>query len=209
MHKINVIALGSKNFNTSLEELKDYLNFKLTITNNSLDNKIFDNYDVLFIHEDYLKNNPANKELLQKSNTVKILAFHSKDILSDIFTERLSLPIYIKDLNQSIENSVAKKSFSKNSSIKIKDYILDKNEKKLTNGKNYIFLTEKEIQLLELFLNYKKPISRNMILNEVWKYSKDADTHTVETHIYRLRKKIKSKFSDEDFILNNKSGYLL
>ena len=48
-----------------------------------------------------------------------------------------------------------------------------------------------------------------MILDQVWKYSEDADTHTVETHIYRLRKKIKSKFSDEDFILNNKTGYLL
>ena len=86
---------------------------------------------------------------------------------------------------------------------------MDKNEKKLTNGKKYIFLTEKEIHLLELFLSYKEPISKNMILDQVWKYSEDADTHTVETHIYRLRKKIKSKFLDEDFILNNKTGYLL
>ena len=129
MHTINVLTFGSRNFNTSLEELKDYLSFQLTVTSNSLDNKIFDNYDVLFIHEDYLKNNPANKELLQTSNAVKILASHSKDIFSDIFTERLYLPTCIKDLNQSVENSVAKKSFSKNSSIKIKDYILDKNEK--------------------------------------------------------------------------------
>ena len=86
---------------------------------------------------------------------------------------------------------------------------MDKNEKKLINNKKYILLTEKEIQLLELFLSYKKPISKDMILNQVWKYSDDADTHTVETHIYRLRKKIKSKFSDENFILNNKDGYLL
>jgi len=179
MHKINVLVFGSKNFNTSLEELKDYLNFKLTITNNSLDNKIFDNYDVLFIHEDYLKNNPANKELLQKSNTVKILAFHSKDILSDIFTERLSLPICIKDLNQSIENSVAKKSFSKNSSIKIKDYVLDKNERKLLKNHTYILLTEKEVQLLQLFLDKTQAISKNEILASVWKYSAEADTHTV------------------------------
>ena len=209
MHKINVLVFGSKNFNTSLEELKDYLNFKLTITNNSLDNKIFDNYDVLFIHEDYLKNNPANKELLQKSNTVKILAFHSKDILSDIFTERLSLPICIKDLNQSIENSVAKKSFSKNSSIKIKDYVLDKNERKLLKNHTYILLTEKEVQLLQLFLDKTQAISKNEILSSVWKYAAEADTHTVETHIYRLRKKIKSKFSDENFILSNQDGYLL
>jgi len=52
-------------------------------------------------------------------------------------------------------------------------------------------------------------VSKNKILREVWKYSTSADTHTVETHIYRLRKKVKSKFSDEKFILNNKDGYLL
>ena len=82
-------------------------------------------------------------------------------------------------------------------------------EKKLIKDKNYILLTEKEIQLLELFLDSKKPISKNMILKEVWKYSTSADTHTVETHIYRLRKKIKVKFEDENFILNSKDGYLL
>ena len=86
---------------------------------------------------------------------------------------------------------------------------MDKNEKKLIKNKNYILLTEKEIQLLELFLDNKKPISKNIILKEVWKYSTSADTHTVETHIYRFRKKIKSKFSDENFILNNIDGYLL
>ena len=99
--------------------------------------------------------------------------------------------------------------FNKNSSILLKKYTLNKNEKKLVKDKNYISLTEKEIQLLELLLVNKKPISKNKILEEVWKYSTSADTHTVETHIYRLRKKVKSKFEDENFILNNKEGYLL
>ncbi len=126
-----------------------------------------------------------------------------------IFDDKIILPTKFKEINQIIENSVAKKNFSKNSSIKIKAYILDKNEKKLLRDNSHVTLTEKEIQLLELFLSYNKPISKNKILEQVWKYAEDADTHTVETHIYRLRKKIKSKFSDEDFILNNKSGYLL
>ena len=72
-----------------------------------------------------------------------------------------------------------------------------------------VILTEKEIQLLELFLTKKKPISKDKILLTVWNYSADADTHTVETHIYRLRKKINDKFMDEKFILNNKEGYYL
>ena len=70
-------------------------------------------------------------------------------------------------------------------------------------------MTEKEVQLLELFLINNKTISKNEILALVWNYSPDADTHTVETHIYRLRKKISDKFSDENFILNNKEGYII
>ena len=191
-----------------MEELKDHLNFKLTTINKNLETKLFENYDVLFCHQDFLEENQSI-ESLKKSSKIKILALSSNKIKSDIFTDKIYLPASLEDINFIIGNSVIKKKFLKNSSIKIKNYILDKNEKKLTNGKKYIFLTEKEINLLELFLSYKEPISKNMILDQVWKYSKDADTHTVETHIYRLRKKIKSKFSDEDFILNNKSGYFL
>ena len=58
-------------------------------------------------------------------------------------------------------------------------------------------------------MDKKKPISKDDILLNVWNYSADADTHTVETHIYRLRKKINDKFIDEKFILNNKLGYYL
>ena len=76
-------------------------------------------------------------------------------------------------------------------------------------SKNEIILTEKEIQLLELFLKSNKPITKDKILSSVWNYSVDADTHTVETHIYRLRKKILDKFMDSKFILNKKDGYCL
>ena len=100
-----------------------------------------------------------------------------------------------------------KKKFNLNTSIEIKSYLLNKNEKKLSKENQFIILTEKEIQLIELFLNTKKPISKDNILSSVWNYSSDADTHTVETHIYRLRKKISDKFMDEKFILNNKDGY--
>jgi DNA-binding response OmpR family regulator len=55
--------------------------------------------------------------------------------------------------------------------------------------------------------NDKKPLSKNKLLKKIWKYSDQADTHTVETHIYRLRKKIFSKFNDEKFIVNFKEGY--
>ena len=70
-----------------------------------------------------------------------------------------------------------------------------------------ITITEREIQLIELLNNETKPILKNIILKKVWKYSDDTDTHTIETHIYRLRKKILSKFKDDNFIINTKAGY--
>ena len=121
----------------------------------------------------------------------------------------LKLPTTLKEINSIVENVLAKNTFNKNSSIKINNYFLNKNEKKLIKNSDFIVLTEKEVHLLELFLNEKKPISKNKILSLVWHYSSEADTHTVETHIYRLRKKVNDAFLDDKFILNNKDGYYL
>ena len=148
------------------------------------------------------------KEYINNNSLLKICAGSKKE-LTDNYDARLELPATLQEINTIIENTAVKSKFNKNSSIAIKSYFLNKNEKKLFKSDSFIILTEKEIQLLELLLNKKKPISKDNILSSVWNYSSDADTHTVETHIYRLRKKITDKFRDENFILNNKSGYYL
>ncbi len=138
-----------------------------------------------------------------------ILATSKNKINMKNFDYVLKLPTSIQDLNEIIDTSLAKKQFNKNSSIKIKSYKLDKNEKKLIKSNKFVILTEKEIQLLELLLNKEIAVSKSQILSLVWKYSSSADTHTVETHIYRLRKKILDTFNDKNFILNHKEGYYL
>ena len=70
-------------------------------------------------------------------------------------------------------------------------------------------LTEKETELLVLFSKKQEPLSRNFVLENVWKYSAETDTHTVETHIHRLRKKFLDKFKDKNFIKNNNKGYYI
>ena len=210
MHKFKVLIFGSKNFNTSLDELKEFFNFKISFSSDNIEKQSFLEYDVLLIHEDFINKSSFQKTLLEKIKKVKILISYSKVNLPNYFDTQLLLPTNIKEINEIVENSIAKKSFNKNSSIIIKEYNLDKNEKKLTKGNVSISLTEKEIQLLELLLsNNNVPIQKDKILKEVWKYATDVDTHTVETHIYRLRKKIKNKFSDDNFILNKKEGYLI
>jgi hypothetical protein len=205
MHQLNVLILGPDSFISTLNELKSYLKFNFSIDNNNIETNLINNFNVLFFHQKILEDK-ANKDIISNSKTIKILV-SEKNEKNNSYDAFLKLPTTISEINSTIDSCAARKTFSSNSSIKIKEYYLDKNEKKLTDKTNFIILTEKEIQLLELFLNNKKPISKNKILSLVWHYSSDADTHTVETHIYRLRKKIKDKFSNEKFILNTKDGY--
>jgi len=162
---------------------------------------------IILFHIDALKDK-KQKDFIESNNITKICAGKRKDLQDNLYAS-LELPATLKEINAVVENIVAKKKFNENSSIDIKSYLLNKNEKKLSKLNNFIILTEKEIQLLELLLISKKPISKINILSSVWKYSSDTDTHTVETHIYRLRKKIINQFMDDKFILNNKDGYYL
>ena len=200
MHQLKVLILGPTSFYDTLNELKPFLKF------NSITEKNSSDFDVILFHEDAL-NDKEESKIIKNSNSLKVCASSNK--APNSYDAFLKIPSSLKEINFIVENVAAKKTFSRNSSIKIKKYLLNKNEKKLSNDENEIILTEKEIQLLELFLNNKKPISKDKILSSVWKYSSDADTHTVETHIYRLRKKINEKFSDENFIVNTKDGYSL
>jgi len=199
MHKLNVQILGPSSFISTLNELKMFLKF------NPIFDKLYDNPILILFHIDALSDK-EQKNYIDISNCIKICAGNKNKLLGG-FDASLELPSTLKEINIAVENAVAKNKFNKNSAIEIKGYLLNKNEKKLSKSDQFIILTEKEIQLLELFLNIKKPISKNKILSSVWNYATDADTHTVETHIYRLRKKIFDKFIDEKFILNNKDGY--
>ena len=206
MEKLDVIVLGSKNFVATLNELSSFLKFNIS----SLDKdqlKIHLSKEKLILCDSEFIQIEDNLNYLKNSQCIKILATKKKDINNNIFNSIIKLPTTIKEINNVVEVCSAKNKFDTNSSIQIKNYFLDKNEKKLKKKNSSLILTEKEIQLLELLLKNVKPISKNEILSKVWHYASDADTHTVETHIYRLRKKVLEKFSDNEFILNSKDGY--
>ena len=207
MHKLNVLIFGPKYFFTTLIELKPYLKFNLK-EHFPDTNKENTNYDIIILHRDILTYKDQIK-ILTSNKSIIILASNESNKLYNC-DGILNLPTSINEINSIVERLATKKIFNKNSSIPIKkEYLLDKNEKKLIKNNNFIILTEKEVQLLELLLSSSKPISKKEILSSVWNYSKDADTHTIETHIYRLRKKINDKFLDSSFISNDKNGYYL
>jgi|TARA_B110000211_G_scaffold231329_1_gene292728 hypothetical protein len=203
LNNINVIAFGNNNFNDSINELKDYYNFNLTILEENFDFNIIDTSSTLLVHEDFLIIK-KNIESLRKIDNKKIIFSISGKIKG--FENNIKLPTSFDELNEIIVSLNIKENFANNSKIIIKDYVLDKNKKQIKKKNTSINLTEKEIQLLEL-LKRKSPLTKEKILSTIWKYADDADTHTVETHIYRLRRKINENFYDDNFILNNKEGY--
>lgn len=125
------------------------------------------------------------------------------------FVEQSIIPFSILDLEKKIISLLARYKFKKSSLIHLCGYTLNKNEKKIEKNNLKLQLTEKEIDCLILFSQIDKPLSRSFILKNIWKYSPESDTHTVETHIYRLRKKILEKFDDNNFIKNNNKGYYI
>ena len=208
MHKLNILISGPESFISAIIELKSYLRFNILLNQKNISSSTNNNLDGMICHQetsdiDYLKSIAKSQNCL--------MIFATKKVIKNLrdFDYVLKLPTTINEINNIVEVSLAKREFTKNSSIKIKSYLLDKNEKKLIKENNSIILTEKEVQLLEILLNKKGPVSKDDILSLVWQYSSETDTHTVETHIYRLRKKISEKFFDETFILNNKEGYYL
>ena len=208
MHKenynINIACFCNKNFSNALVELKIFLGFNLILCENlnQLKNKninavIFDNENIKNISSLNIK---KPKIYIQEKNKINI------EITPEVI---IKLPLNVLQFNQEVINVCKKFEFNNNSLINIKNYILDKNERILKKNNIFLKITEKEIDFIEILNSSTKPLSRDFILKNIWNYSSDTDTHTVETHIYRLRQKIKDKFEDNNFIKNSKKGYSL
>ena len=118
-----------------------------------------------------------------------------------------NFPLNIKKIIELININFLKNSFKNQSEIKIGLYLLDLNSKEIRKKDKKISLTEREANLILFLMKADTPVSINTLQKEVWGHASELDTHTVETHIYRLRKKIKTKFEDENFIISSQNGY--
>ena len=116
-------------------------------------------------------------------------------------------PINLNKLLEIININFLKKKFSEQNKINIGNYIINLNSRYMLKGNNKISLTEKEAKIIIFLYNNKKPSSIVDLQKEVWGHKSKLETHTVETHIYRLRKKIEKKFNDKIFITSLNSGY--
>ena len=118
-----------------------------------------------------------------------------------------TLPFKIERLLDEINSQLIKQKYNFHSKLDIKNYTLNFNSRIISNATKELKLTEREIDIILFLKDQNIPQSVSILQNKVWGYSFDLETHTVETHIYRLRKKIKDKFNDENFIISEDTGY--
>ena len=170
-------------------------------------------YDVLYEISDQLQFSilKLNKKDLIKLNTFQNNSFlfitekKIPNISNQIILNKLPLNIFkfIEKLN--IE--FLKIEFNKQSNVKINNYTFDLNSREMIYQNQKLKLTEKEIDSILYLFSMKKPVKVQELQLKVWGYQSDLETHTVETHIYRLRKKILKKFNDVQFIKSTPGGY--
>ena len=178
-----------------LDEIKNYFKFQILHYKNE---------------ENFLNSNNINlnDSLILVRSDKKVFLNNGKISRKKIFSIP-NYPIKIDELVEILNVNLIKQKYNYQSNIYIKDYILDLNSRTITKNNQNLKLTQKEIDII-LFLNdHEKPQKVNILQNKVWGYSLELETHTVETHIYRLRKKINDKFKDNNFVLSNDDGYFV
>ena len=156
--------------------------------------------------KDLNKNNSLSKSTIITNSNVR---FKSASINIDkrnilVFD---NFPIQLNKLIDKINIHLIKQKYDHQSKIKIKDYNLNFNSRIISKNDNELKLTEREIDIILFLKNQTEPKTVDILQKEIWHYSSDLETHTVETHIYRLRKKIKDQFNDQNFILSSQDGY--
>ena len=194
MFNQNIFIINFNLLYEILDEIKDNLSFKAIKYEDEDDFIRGSNLDV------------KNSLFISNSNQKLLL---NKDLSKKNFLNIKNYPLPLNKLIELINIQLIKIRFSHQSKFSIKGYELNLNSKFISKGKLILKLTEKEIEII-LYLNKTK--TKNNILDlqkNIWGYSSEMETHTVETHIYRLRKKISDLFKDEKFISSNKNGYFI
>jgi len=190
----NVIIINYNSLYEIFDDLKENLPFNIIKFKNE---------------DDFFKDNSLDKRksLIILNKKTKLLFNHGLHESNILYLN--DLPLSFEKLLEKININLIKLRYGLQSKINIKDFQLDVNSKHLSKLGLTLKLTEKEIEII-LYLNSNK-IKHNVLdlQKNIWKYSSDLETHTVETHIYRLRKKIDDKFSDKNFILSHPDGYFI
>ena len=159
------------------------------------------NFNIIFVDNE----NSLNEQVSNLNNYLIISNKKHLNISNQFVLDKI--PINIFKLVEKINIEFLKIQFSSQSEVKVNNYIINLNSREMLINNKKLKLTEKEINTIIYLSKSNKPVTINELQEKVWSYQSDMETHTVETHIYRLRKKILNTFNDNEFIISKKNGY--
>ena len=197
MHSQKLYILNIPELDKIIIEINDYFNYEVNYFNEK---------------KNLIKKIDEDKKFLNNS----IILVNQKDfpsIKTKIDEKRIhcitKFPIKISNLIDQLNARLIQQNYLAQSNVNIKNFTLDINSRILKKSEKELKLTEREIDIILFLKNENKPIKVDVLQKKVWKYGEDLETHTVETHIYRLRKKINDTFNDDSFIQSKKDGYII
>ena len=161
------------------------------------------NFKILHISNEKI----LNTEIEKLDNYLIITKKNNFNLKNSVILE--SFPIKLNKLIEKLNIEFLKIKFNQQSKIIISNYTIDLNSRKISSNSSELKLTEKEINTILYLSRKKEPINVKELEKAVWEYESETETHTVETHIYRLRKKIFNTFRDDNFLISKKDGYLI
>ena len=189
--KMNILFF--ENLGDYLKNIKDNIIKNIVVTH-------FSNFES--IEQSNFKIDNPIFYLTSKKNNIKVKTKLQR-------YELIYCPFNLKNFIEKINLTYIKSKFVINSKVKLLNYTINLNTREIIAGQNKLKLTEREKDFLLFLKNSKKPQTIRNILESVWGYSKGIETHTVETHVHRLRKKFLDSFNNNNFIKNNKKGYYI
>ena len=195
MNKQVVIFVNLNGLYNILNEIKNFISFDI---------QNYTNKDVFF--QDLNKNNILAESTIV-TNSIEHFKSDNKSLDKRNILVFKDLPTQLNIIIDQINIQLIKQRYDFQSKINIKNYNLNLNSRKISKNERDLKLTEREIDIILFLKKQKEPKTIEVLQKEIWHYSSDLETHTVETHIYRLRKKIKDQFKDENFIVSYKEGY--
>ena len=192
MSKSAVYILNFKDLYNIIYEIRNFFNFEL-----------FSSEDVKSVIENQKKRSDKSFIIITKKKFSEDSINNKQIITIDSF------PLNFFSLIEKINSSLLMQQYDFQSNINIAGYKLDINSRIISFRNNKLKLTERETQIILFLKKQNKPINIDILQKEVWGYSQELETHTVETHVYRLRKKLKKSFDDQNFIKSDKKGYFI
>ena len=154
----------------------------------------------------FVENENSLNSVIKNLNYYLVLTNKKYPDISNQFVLE-NIPINIYKLVEQINIQFLKLQFNNQSHVKVNKYTINLNSREMVANNIKLKLTEKEINTITYLSKSNKPVRINELQSNVWSYQSDIETHTVETHIYRLRKKILNTFNDDNFIISKKNGY--